>query len=532
MKMRVVAYCRVSTDKEDQQNSFESQKRYFEEYIKENKNWGFIGIYADEGISGTSVEKREEFKRMIEDAENGKFDLVLTKEIARFARNTKDSLEYTRKLKKMGIGVLFTIDNINTFDTDGELRLTIMSALAQDESRRTSERVKWGQKRRMEQGVVFGREVFGYYLEKGVLTVNPEEAEVVKMIFHKYVAEGKGTHVIAKELYEQGITAKRNGRWSNTMILKILRNEKYVGDLAQKKTYTPDYLDHKKKYNKGEEEIIYIKDHHEAIIDRDTWNSAQEELNKRSALVGQKSKYSNRYWCSGKIICGECNSKFVSRTKKLKNGQEYKAWRCIEAANHGRLKEDIHGVQVGCNNRSINHIVLGMIINFVLQSINTNKEQIIEELLQEIKKLNKPQKIISTETLKNKLIMLKTKKQKVIDFMIDGIISKDDMVLMNSKYDAEIDGIKAEIKRIEQINSVNSKKPDYMQIYIDRIKSIINEMNGTDIEEVYKKMVDKIYVFRKNKLEIYLSCVSSPVKVRYSSSGRNGNYKIDCKFIY
>ena len=214
---------------------------------------------------------------MIEDAENGKFDLVLTKEIARFARNTKDSLEYTRKLKKMGIGVLFTIDNINTFDTDGELRLTIMSALAQDESRRTSERVKWGQKRRMEQGVVFGREVFGYYLEKGVLTVNPEEAEVVKMIFHKYVAEGKGTHVIAKELYEQGITAKRNGRWSNTMILKILRNEKYVGDLAQKKTYTPDYLDHKKKYNKGEEEIIYIKDHHEAIIDRDTM-----ELHKRS----------------------------------------------------------------------------------------------------------------------------------------------------------------------------------------------------------------------------------------------------------
>lgn len=209
MKTRVVAYCRVSTDKEDQQNSFESQKRYFEEYIKANENWDFIDIYADEGISGTSVEKREDFKRMIEDAKDRKFDLVLTKEIARFARNTKDSLEYTRKLKKMGIGVFFTIDNINTLDTDGELRLTIMSALAQDESRRTSERVKWGQKRRMEQGVVFGREVFGYYLEKGVLTVNPEEAEIVKLIFHKYFTEGKGTHTIAKELYEQGIATKR-----------------------------------------------------------------------------------------------------------------------------------------------------------------------------------------------------------------------------------------------------------------------------------------------------------------------------------
>lgn len=202
MKTRVVAYCRASTEKEDQQNSFESQKKYYEEYIRANANWEFVGIYADEGISGTSVEKREDFKRMIEDAKDKRFDLVLTKEIARFARNTKDSLEYTRKLKKMGIGVFFTIDNINTFDSDGELRLTIMSALAQDESRRTSERVKWGQKRRMEQGIVFGREMLGYNLENGVLSINHEEAEIVKLIFHKFTFEGKGTHIIARELYD------------------------------------------------------------------------------------------------------------------------------------------------------------------------------------------------------------------------------------------------------------------------------------------------------------------------------------------
>jgi len=167
----------------------------------------------------------------------------------------------------------------------------------------------------------------------------------------------------------------------------------------------------------------------------------------------------------------------------------------------------------------------------VLQSINTNKEQIIVELLHEIKKLNKPQKIRSTESLKNKLTVLNGKKQKVIDYMIDGIISKDDMVLMNNKYDAEMDAIKAEIKRIEQINLVNSKQPDSLQIYVDRIKSIMNEMDKTDIEEVYKKMVDKIYVFKENKLEIYLSCAPTPVKLRYSSSGKNGYYKIDCEFI-
>jgi DNA invertase Pin-like site-specific DNA recombinase len=532
MKTRVVAYCRVSTEKEDQQNSFDSQKKYFEEFIKSNTNWEFIDIYADEGISGTSVEKREDFKRMIEDAKDKKFDLVLTKEIARFARNTKDSLEYTRKLKKMGIGVIFTIDNINTFDSDGELRLTIMSALAQDESRRTSERVKWGQKRRMEQGVVFGRELLGYNLEKGVLSVNPEEAEIVKLIFHKYVVEGKGTHVIARELYEEGITTKReNYRWSNTMILKVLRNEKYVGDLAQKKTLTPDYLDHKKVYNKGEEEIIYIRDHHEPIIDRETWDAAQEELRKRTTSIEQKSKYSNRYWCSGKVICGECGNRFVSKTKKLKNGQKYKAWRCIEAANHGTSKIDIHGNQVGCNIGSINHVVLGNIINFVLNSINSNKEQIISELLQEIKKLNKPQKIKSTEALVNRLNSISSKKQKIIDSMIEGIISQDDMILMNKKYDAEMNTIKSEIKNIEQINQINSRQADNLQIYVDRIKSIVNEMNSDDMEEVYKRMVSKIIIYCGNKLEIFLACIPTPVKLQFSSSGKNGLYKIDCDFI-
>ena len=343
MKIRVVAYCRVSTDRSDQQNSFESQKKYFEDYIKSNPLWEFVQIYADEGISGTSIEKREAFKRMISDADDGKFDLIITKEISRFARNTKDSLEYTRKLKKLGIGVFFTIDNINTFDKDGELRLTIMSALAQDESRRTSERVKWGQKRRMEQGVVFGRELLGYSLNSGVLSINEDEVDIVKLIFHKYLNEGKGTHVIARELYEANIKPKRDTKaWSNTMILKVLRNEKYVGDVLQKKTITPDFLDHKKINNKGQEEMIYLKDHHEAIIDRETWKATQEQLAERTTSEQQKSKFSNRYWCSGKLICGNCGNKFISRTKKLKNGQVYKAWRCYEAANHGTKKIDLY----------------------------------------------------------------------------------------------------------------------------------------------------------------------------------------------
>ena len=197
--LRVAAYCRVSTDKDDQANSFESQKLYFETKIKETPDWELVKIYADEGISGTSTKKRTEFNNMIRDAKSGKIDKIITKEVSRFARNTVDTLNYTRELKSLGIGVLFVNNNIDTLDEKGEFILTLMAGMAQEESRATSQRVKWGQMQRMKQGVVFGRNILGYHLENGVLTVNEEEAKLVRHIFNKYV-EGKGLHIIAKEL--------------------------------------------------------------------------------------------------------------------------------------------------------------------------------------------------------------------------------------------------------------------------------------------------------------------------------------------
>lgn len=279
---RVSAYCRVSTDHEDQQNSFESQKRFFSEYISRQPDWSCAGIYADEGLSGTSTAKRKEFLRMIDEAMQGAFDLILTKEISRFARNTLDSIYYTRELKKAGVGVIFLNDNINTLDEDSELRLAILSSIAQEESRKTSQRVKWGQKRRMEQGVVFGRSMLGYDVSEGSMRINPEGAAVVRMIFHKFVVEGKGTHTIAHELDKAGIRPMFGGQWRNTVILRILRNEKYCGDLVQQKTYTPDYLTHRKKYNQGQQEFIILRDHHAPIIDRDTFEAANRILEERS----------------------------------------------------------------------------------------------------------------------------------------------------------------------------------------------------------------------------------------------------------
>lgn len=279
---RVVAYCRVSTDSTDQANSLQNQKGYFERHIKDNEEWELIKIYADEGITGTSTKKRKQFNQMIKDAEMGKFDIILTKEVSRFARNTVDALQYTRELKAKGIEVYFLLDNISTADKDGELRLTIMSSLAQEEARKISERCTWGARRSMEKGVVFGNIILGYHLKNGKLTVNEEEAKIVREIFHKYLYEEKGFFTIGRELMDKGIkTSRGNGKWYPTTIKAVLTNEKYVGDLKQGKTYIPNYLEKKTKVNKGEREFVIIQNHHEPIISREEFDKVQEEIKRR-----------------------------------------------------------------------------------------------------------------------------------------------------------------------------------------------------------------------------------------------------------
>ena len=212
--MKVASYCRVSTDRDDQANSFESQQRYFKEYIDRQPDWELYQVYADEGITGTSTKKRTAFNRMIADAHMGKFQLILTKEVSRFSRNILDTISYTRELKALGVGVVFMNDGINSLEPDAELRLSIMGSMAQEESRKTSSRVKWGQTRRMEQGVVFGRSLLGYDVKDGKMTVNPKGAEIVRQIFRKYGIEKKGTSVIARELREAGYKSLTgNTKW-------------------------------------------------------------------------------------------------------------------------------------------------------------------------------------------------------------------------------------------------------------------------------------------------------------------------------
>ncbi len=341
--IRTAGYCRVSTEREDQLHSFAAQQRFFRQYIERQDGWELYEIYADEGISGTSTRRRTQFQRMIADAGEGKFQLILTKEVSRFSRNLLDTIRYTRELKRMGVGVLFLNDNICTLDPDAELRLSIMASIAQEESRKTSERVKWGQTRQMERGVVFGHSLLGYTVRNGKILVEPEGAEIVRQIFYKYGIEKKGTTVIARELEEAGIcSGSGKAQWSNSHILKILKNEKYAGDLIQKKTITPDYLTHEKKRNCGEEEPVILRNHHEAIISRELWKTVQEELNSRRKPANSPSK-SVRHTFSGKICCGECGANFVSRLKYRKDGTCYRRWQCSGTQNNctvGHLLRD------------------------------------------------------------------------------------------------------------------------------------------------------------------------------------------------
>ena len=522
MPLRVAAYCRVSTDREDQANSLASQKRYFTEYIQQHNDWLLVDIYPDEGISGTTTRHREQFNRMIRDAEAGKIDLILTKEVSRFARNTVDTLEYTRRLKRLGVGVIFTNDNIDTRDNDGELRLTIMASIAQEESRKTSERVKWGQKRRMEAGVVFGNHcIYGFDLTDGQLTVKEDEAQVIRHIYHKFLNEGKGTHVIARELYEAGVPPPKSatGKWSCVMIRRILLNEKYVGDVLQKKFVTVDYLTHKKVENRGQEEQILLQDHHEAIIDRPTWEAVQAELARRSEKQTGKSKYSNRYWCSGKIRCGACGSRFVPKITHRRNGDTYKIWECHSRAHYGNWKKNGQGDYVGCNMRILNNKTLTACVQFVLQQLDLDYDAMAQELAADIQK-------VLTDTPQGKDLGrlqarqsdLERRKERVMDSYFGGDISKEEMLQMKAKYDEELEKISTQLLQCADMERIQAAQAKGLQELVRTIRACV-----TCSEEVFSEAVEEIVVY-EDYITIKIRYLPITFQIWYSTSGTRENY--------
>ena len=513
VRKRVAAYCRVSTDHEDQANSFESQQRYFRQYIERNPDWELYEIFADEGISGTNTKKRSEFKRMIACAKEGDFDLIITKEISRFARNTLDSIYYTRDLKKHGVGVIFMNDNINTLDGDAELRLAIMSSIAQEESRKTSERVKWGQKRQMEQGVVFGRSMLGYDVKDGKMTVNEDGAKIVRLIFHKFANENKGTHVIARELREAGITPMRVKEWSNTVILRVIRNEKYCGDLVQKKTFTPDFLSHEKKYNRGEEEFVIIKDHHEPIVSRELFEKANRILDEKSLTQEGKAKHSNRYPFSGKIKCGCCGSSYVARYKNRNNGTRYKSWRCYKSATQGSPHTDKAGNPLGCSNPSIRNEDAVHIMYLVTCSLQLEEKKITANLLSVIQSvLSVNTNYSHIEKLKEQIQTVEDKRTQLIDLCISGAITKQEFITKREACDKEISELQDTISGIDQQHLLADQQESVMKEITAAIHEIVS---GVEYEDAfYSQILDKMVVQSKDTVDVYLNLL--PIKWSYA----------------
>ena len=509
----VASYCRVSTDKEDQANSFEAQRRYFKEYIDRQPDWELFAVYADEGISGTTTKKRTQFNQMMGDARMGKFQLIITKEVSRFSRNILDTISYTRELKSLGIGVLFMNDGISTLEPDAELRLSIMGSIAQEESRKTSSRVKWGQTRQMERGVVFGRSMLGYDVKDGKMTVNPEGAEVVRLIFQMYGVEKKGTSIIASELRNRGITSySGNPRWSGSHIIKILRNEKYVGDLIQKKTYTPDYLTHAKKYNHGQEPLVALTDHHEPIIDRELWDIVQAELKRRNCRGDQPSGHANRYVFSGKIKCGLCGASFVSRKKKRKDGSVYKRWGCYTATMEGRRHYDLQGNEVGCDIGKMirDELALDMLKQAVA-ALDVDRERIAENvaaLAAEAIMAGEKGNGESAEKLDHEIEQLTKKKEDVLDAFFTQNITKEEMRMMNDRYDARISSLQ---QRLSAIREREKLCYDTGQLSADVKRQVSSILGGeTESEVFYKNILDQMVVFPDSHVELRLNLL--PIK--------------------
>ena len=404
-------------------------------------------------------------------------------------------------------------DNINTLDGDAELRLAIMSSIAQEESRKTSERVKWGQKRQMEQGVVFGRSMLGYDVKDGKMTINEESAKIVRLIFHKFVNEGKGTHVIARELREEGIEPMRVKEWQNTVILRVIRNEKYCGDLVQKKTYTPDFLSHEKKYNRGQEEFVIIKDHHEPIVSRELFEEANRILDERSLSQEGKAKHSNRYPFSGKIKCGHCGASYVARYKTRKDGSKYKAWRCQEAAKHGSPHTDKAGNQIGCTGASIRNEDATHIMFLVTKELKLRQTKITKNLTSII------ESIIAMDTtgtdiekLKTQIATIEDKRTKLIDIYMSGDISKDEFSAARSKCDAEIAELQSVIDSIDKQQAMIRQQQELVQEIRDAINEIVCGVEYDD--EFYKHILDKMVVNDKDNIDVYLNLL--PMKWSYT----------------
>ncbi|MBO6267128.1 MAG: recombinase family protein [Synergistaceae bacterium] len=532
LPFRVAAYCRVSTDEENQLHSLRAQQNFFYDYIEKNPNWTICEIYYDEGITGTSTRKRKGFLRMMEDASMHKFNLILTKEVSRFARNLLDSISCTRALLRQDIGVFFLSDNLLTFDADSELRLSIMSSLAQEESRKTSNRVRWGQAQSLKNGVVFGSNRFyGYRKENGKLIVDPDEAEMVRLIFDLYGYGGFGLRRVARELWEKGYKNYGGSHFTSTTIKNILRNEKYTGVFTGGKTHKRSFLSHEIDRVPEEDWIKWEDDSGEtvpAIIDKGLFELVQKKLDANSeawkSRAGGVAGYRGIYSYSSLIVCGRCGKHYcrgVYRNKR-KDGSavEREFWRCINRASGGKNS---------CSMPRIQTAELDSIILALLQRANIDLEQIIDKTLVIYKDiLSAPAENREKRAeLFAKLNTISERKEKLLDLAIAKRISDEDFEKRNSNYIHEEKELRKLIAALEaaekQGRAAMRKSAKELRGELARMFDLENGYHFG--EEVVSSVLERITVKDGSTdetvlLDVYIPSRSNPLAVSVSRSGK------------
>ncbi len=497
-KTRVAAYCRVSTEFEEQESSYEMQVEHYTSYIKSNPEWELVEVYADDGISATNTAKREAFNRMIEDCRKGKIDMILTKSISRFSRNTVDCLKYTRELKSLNIAVFFEKENINTLDAKGEVLMTIMAALAQQESESLSANVRLGIQFRNQQGKVQvnHNRFLGYTKdESGKLVIVPEEAMIVRRIYAEYM-EGRSFLQIKRGLERDGIlNGAGNAKWYETNIKQILTNEKYIGDALLQKTYTVNTLEKKRVANTGYAPQYYVEGSHEGIIDKDVFLRVQAEISRRANILqdGKKRIYSSRYALSSIVFCGHCGD-IYRRIKWNNRGCKSTVWRCVS-----RVLKKSSGID--CPARTIHEEDLQ---NAVVTAVNdawARRDMVIPVLQENIRAVlcedtgNLLEEVDLEIKAKQEELLSAGKDQAKIDEIGDAII--------------ELRGKRQEILTAAARNVELQERIDTLASFLEEQSTAVTEYS----EALVRRLIEKIVVYDEKLVVEFKSGLSQEVDV-------------------
>lgn len=504
-----IAYGRVSTNHEDQQNSLESQIYYFQNILSESSLWTLKSIYADQGLSGTQFKNRKAFNKMIDDALENKFDLILIKDVSRFARNTVDCLQTIRKLSQKGVIVYFITDRIISIEQDAEIRITEAVKHAQEESRRQSVKVKWGMDSKAKQGNALGHKCFGFELEKNKLVISQNQAELIRE-WGRLVLAHYSQYQIRKEMYRRSIkTPSGLDNWDNVDIYEMLKNPKLHGDSLYKKEIVINYLDHKTIPNDGRVPTIYVKNTHEPIFTEQEHSAIIKEIESRSPVLTEeeKRKYTNRYPFSGKVMCGTCNHTYYRKAYHRKKEKENFVWCCSENVKNGLPKKNNLGKMVGCDNKGIHETILQKIFMRALQYVLTNKEQIIKDMktvidniLAEIEPLDRVE-----EKLNKELSKIKKNKMNTVELYNDNSIDKDTMLDMLNEYSSRESDVLNQLEKLKsKVNQDDMKvinRKDSLSLFIEKVTNFsVDDFDETQCRDLLHKMI----VYNRNKIAVFL----------------------------